>query len=136
MDDFTLTSTSVEILKELSINPNCTTNTFPPEYLPIIKQLARQNLLSYRVKIVGSVWMWPVQITQLGRDALAEHEAAREQLSQNIANQQAEQQRMASERASDIRRDYILFALGLVLGWLLGLIAPADIASWVKSLFH
>lgn len=80
--------------------------------------------------------MWPVQITRLGRDALAEHETAREQLAQDVADHQAEQQRMASERTADIRRDYILFVLGLVLGWLLGLITPADIAAWVKTLLH
>lgn len=136
MDDLALTHTSVEILKELSVNPNCTTKSFPKEYLPIIRKLAHRRLLTCSPKYIGSVLIWPVRITQLGRDALAEHESSREQLAQDVANQQAEQQRMASERSADIRREYILFFLGLVLGWLLGQITPKDVWGWLTSLIH
>lgn len=136
MGDSSLSPTEVKILRELSINPNCTTKSFPAEYLPVIKRLARRRLLACNVKMLGAVWIWSVQITQMGRDALSEFESAREKMAQDVANDQAEQQRVAMERAADIRRDYVLFVLGLVFGWLLGLVTPLDVWSWIQSLFH
>lgn len=114
MDKSFLSATSIEILKELSVNPNCTTRSFPPDYLPIIRQLAKRKLIVCRVKFIGSVAMWPVQITQLGRDVLSESEAAREQMAQNVADQQAQQKRMASERAENRFQFWITTFIALV----------------------
>lgn len=66
---------------------------------------------------------------------LADADAARQQ-AQQIAADEAEKQRVARDRKVDIRRDYILFALGLLFGWLLGVITPQDVLNWLVSLFH
>jgi hypothetical protein len=55
---------------------------------------------------------------------------------QQIAADEAEKQRVARERKMDIRRDYVLFVLGILLGWLLGVITPQNAFNWFTSLFH
>jgi hypothetical protein len=136
LEIFHLSKTEIIILSELACNPCCTTRSFPDDYLPAIKRLSRLGYVQCHPKIIGSVWMWPVKITRAGLDALSECKAAREKLAQDIAYQQSEQQRVAKERSSDIRREYVLFFLGLLLGWLLGLITPADVWAFLSSLLH
>lgn len=66
---------------------------------------------------------------------LADANAARQQ-AQQVAADEAEKQRVARDRKMDVRRDYILFVAGLLLGWLLGVITPQEVFKWFVSLFH
>lgn len=84
-----------------------------------------------------------IRITDAGRDALSEKQRIQNEMLQNVAKQQAEEKRRAADRAEDKRRDFAYFILGLLFGWLLGLITPLDIwnairaaASFVESLCH
>lgn len=82
-------------------------------------------------------------ITDAGRDALAEKQRSENEMVQEIAKQHADDERRAAERAEDKRRDFAYFILGLLFGWLLGLVTPRDIINaihaavqWAQSLFH
>lgn len=68
--------------------------------------------------------------------ALLEAQNQARERAQQIAADDAEKQRMAHERKMDIRRDYILFVLGILLGWLLGVITPQNAFNWFIALFH
>lgn len=68
--------------------------------------------------------------------ALLEAKNQARERAQQVAADEAEKQRVARERKMDIRRDYVLFVLGLLLGWLLGVITPQNAFNWLASLFH
>ena len=68
--------------------------------------------------------------------ALLEAQNQARERAQQIAADDAEKQRIARERKMDIRRDYVLFVLGILLGWLLGVITPQNAFNWLTSLFH
>ena len=70
------------------------------------------------------------KITPLGLDALAEKQRTEDELIQQISDKQAEDEARALERAQDKRREFVYFVLGLLLGWLFGLITPVDIWRW------
>lgn len=68
--------------------------------------------------------------------ALLEAKNQARERAQQVAADEAEKQRVARERKMDIRRDYVLFVLGILLGWLLGVITPQNAFNWLTSLFH
>ena len=76
------------------------------------------------------------RLTPNGKERLLEEQRVQHKVSQDVADYQSEQKRMSVERSADIRREYILFFAGLVLGWLLGQISVNDVFNWMKSLFH
>lgn len=47
-----------------------------------------------------------------------------------IARQQADDEARAAERAADKRREFWYFIAGLILGWLLGFVSPANLLLW------
>ena len=75
-------------------------------------------------------------IPPVGKDALFEYQRTRQQKAEDKAADNAEKNRMAMERRRDIRRDYVLFALGLLAGWILGCFTPIDAWNWLSGLFH
>lgn len=95
---------------------------------------------------LGYLRLWlsgEFEVQSAARDALEEYDQAlleaqnqARQRAQQIAADEAEKQRVAREHKMDIRRDYILFVAGLLLGWLLGVITPQEAFKWFVSLFH
>lgn len=95
---------------------------------------------------LGYLRLWlsgEFEVQSAARDALEEYDQAlleaqnqARERAQQIAADDAEKQRMAHERKMDIRRDYILFALGILLGWLIGVVTPQQALKWFVSLLH
>lgn len=67
--------------------------------------------------------------------ARSESEQQARERAEQIAENQSEKQRVSREHRMDVRRDYVLFFLGLLLGWVLGQITPADAWTWIHALF-
>lgn len=91
---------------------------------------------SYDVSDDGDVRVSAYEITPTGADALSEYQRTQNELLKKIADDDAEKQRVAMEHRRDVRRDYILFLLGLVFGWVLGCFTPSDAWKWFVGLFH
>lgn len=95
---------------------------------------------------LGYLRLWlsgEFEVQSAARDALEEYDQAlleaqnqARERAQQVAADEAEKQRVARDRKMDIRRDYILFVAGLLLGWLLGVITPQQALKWFVSLFH
>lgn len=76
------------------------------------------------------------QITPSGEDALNEYQQTLEQEAQQVAEQNAEKKRAAVERGKDVRREYRIAVLGVVLGWFLSSVSPRDVWDWISNLLH
>lgn len=74
------------------------------------------------------------QLLPAGEDALAEKKRVEQEMLQDVADQKADEKRRSSERAQDKRRDFVYFILGLLFGWLLGLVSPSDVMNAIRSL--
>lgn len=126
--------------RESSIPADVVHKVFDQQFdLSIIRSMVDSGLLSLN-PVSGPASPLVYTLTASGfrvlwERRLADADAARQQ-AQKIAADQAEQQRVARDRKVDVRRDYILFVAGLLLGWLLGVITPQEAFEWFVSLFH
>lgn len=131
-----ISDANARILSWLLENGRCVFSDDPmPEYVTMFRldELIADGLVYSPVHPSGvSVY----QITPSGEDALQEYRKAIEQLAADIAENDAEKKRMIMERRADIRREWLFFILGLVVGWLLGAVTPLQAWEWIVGLLH
>lgn len=73
-----------------------------------------------------SFWHVAYQLTIHGADALSEYQRAQDKVAQDIADQNAKEERMLLEKRKDRRIATRRFYLGLFIGWILGAFTPDD----------
>ena len=123
-----MTKTQYQILSILA----ATDETFSDPSPETLRELSTLRAIGFVASDVTGDWY----ITDAGLTALSEAQQEAEKAAKEIAQKHAQEEKAESAEKRKERGEWMRFVLGLIIGWILGVISPLDVWGWIASLFH